>query len=134
MSQMDDVTKRRGRPSDYREEFCDQVIELGKQGKSVVQIASALDCHKDSLYEWEKVYPDFSDALSRARQESQVWFENMGQSGLVMPGFNASLWNKQVSCRFPNDYREKQDLNLGGQNGVNPIDASLTVKYIKPAG
>lgn len=95
-----------GAPTKYRPEFCDKVIELGKAGKSIVQIASALDVHKDTLYEWEKVHPKFSDSLSRARQESQVWWEDQGQIGLSTPGYNSSLWSKQVSCRFPNDYRE----------------------------
>jgi len=127
---MDEGSRPRGRPSDYKPEYCERVISLGKLGKSVTQIASALDHHKDTLYEWEKVHPDFSDAMTRARQESQTWFEDIGQTGLTADKFQASLWAKQVSCRFPNDYREKQDLNLGGQNG-NPVESKLTIEVIK---
>lgn len=113
-----------GRPTDYLPEYCDEVITLGKLGKSVTQIASTLDVHKDTVYEWAKVHPNFSDALSRARQESQTWWEDQGQAGLTADRFQPSLWAKQVSCRFPDDYREKQDLNLGGQKD-NPLSVIL---------
>lgn len=93
------------------------VIALGKDGKSITQIAEALDQHKDSLYEWAKKYPEFSDALSRARQASQTWWENAGQVGLTTPGFSASLWQKNVSCRFPDDWREVTRQENTGKDG-----------------
>ena len=43
-----------GRPTDYRPELCEAVIELGKQGKSLVQMAAALDITKQTLLVWEK--------------------------------------------------------------------------------
>lgn len=104
-----------GRPTDYKPEYCEKVIELGKQGKSIVQIASMLDQAKQTLYDWEKVHPAFLDSLTRARQESQVWWENMGQAGLVTKEFQPSLWAKQVSCRFPDDYRDKQTIEHAGK-------------------
>ncbi len=95
-----------GRPTDYRPEMCGQVVELGRQGKSHAQIAAALGVARKTLYEWQERYPEFSDAITHAKDLAQAWFEDMGQSGLVMPGFNASLWAKQVSCRFREDYTE----------------------------
>jgi len=57
---------------------------------------------------------------------AQAWFENMGQSGLVMPGFNASLWAKQVSCRFRDDYTDKQQTEHSGTL------TGLTVTFVAP--
>lgn len=127
----DQGTRPVGRPSAYKPEFCQEVINLGKAGKSITQIACALGVHKDTVYEWEKTIPEFSDALTRARQESQAWWEDQGQIGLTADKFQASLWAKQVSCRFPDDYREKQDLNLGGQKD-NPVKTDITVNLVKP--
>ena len=42
-----------GRPSTYNPEFCERVIEYGKQGKSITWMAAELGVHKDSLYEWQ---------------------------------------------------------------------------------
>jgi hypothetical protein len=94
--------------------MCGQVVELGRQGKSHAQIAAALDVARKTLYEWQERYPEFSDAITHAKDLAQAWFEDMGQSGLVMPGFNASLWAKQVSCRFREDYTDASKIEHSG--------------------
>jgi len=103
-----------GRPTDYRPEFCERVLELGREGKSHAQIAANLGVARKTLYEWQERYPEFGDAMTHARDLSQAWFEDMGQTGLVMQGFNASLWAKQVSCRFREDYTDASKLEHSG--------------------
>jgi len=78
------------------------------------------------LHNWAGEHPEFLDAITRARDLAQAWFENMGQSGLVMPGFNASLWAKQVSCRFRDDYTDKQQTEHSGTL------TGLTVTFVAP--
>lgn len=107
-------TRPVGRPTDYRQEHCARVIELGREGKSHAQIAAALDVARQTLYVWAEIYPEFNNAITRAKDLAQAWFEDMGQSGLVTPGFNASLWAKQVSCRFREDYTEKTQTEVSG--------------------
>lgn len=106
-----------GRPTLYKADMCEKVIEYGRQGKSHVQIACELDVTRETLYQWADTHSDFSDAMTRARLLAQAWFENKGQTGLETPGFNASLWAKQVSCRFPDDYREVTRQELTGKDG-----------------
>ena len=118
-----------GRPSDYRPEFCGQVIELGKMGKSVTQMACALDVAKSTLYLWEQNIPEFSDALTRARQWSQDWWESKGQGGLDSGGFNASLWSRSMAARFPEDYTERQKRELTGSNG-GPVETLTSIKLV----
>lgn len=103
-----------GRPTDYRPEMCEEVIELGRLGKSHAQIAAALDVARQSLHNWVEIYPEFMDAMTRARDLAQSWWEDQGQSGLVMQGFNASLWSKQVSCRFREEYTDASKLEHSG--------------------
>ena len=98
------------RPTDYLPEHCDSVILWGKEGRSKAQIAARLDVARQTLDNWAVAHPEFLDALTRARDLSQAWFEDKGQEGLTAPGFNASLWAKQVSCRFREDYTEKSEL------------------------
>lgn len=119
-----------GRPTSYRPEYCEQVIELGKRGKSITQIACTLQVDKTTVYEWVKVHPEFSHALSRARQEAQGWYEDIGQTGIFAEGFNASTWAKQVSCRFPDDYRDTSNVN---QN-VNVLSETLALIDGQTAG
>ena len=111
-----------GRPSEYKAEYCDQVIELGRDGKSPAQIAAALDVARMTLYLWADAHPEFMAAFTRARDLAQAWFEDKGQEGLFLPGFNASLWSKQVSSRYPDDYTEKRQLEHSGFIEKKPDD------------
>lgn len=106
-----------GRPTDYKPEYCQRVIELGREGKSKVQIAADLDVAKQTIDNWAVAHPDFLDSLTRARDLAQAWWENTGQTGMTAQTFHASLWAKQVSCRFPDDYREVTRQELTGKNG-----------------
>ena len=110
-----------GRPTDYREEYCAEVVELGRQGKSHAQIAASLDVSRQTLHNWANSHPEFLDAITHARDLAQAWFEDKGQAGLETPGFNASLWAKQVSARFPDDYTERQKREVTGKDG-GPVE------------
>jgi hypothetical protein len=113
------------RPTTYDPTYCDRVVEYGKAGKSVAWIAAELDVHKDTIYEWMKVHPEFSDAMTRARLHAQKWWEDAGQDGLLMkPGegsFNASVWSRSMAARFPEDWRESKGVELTGRNG-GPVE------------
>lgn len=108
-----------GRPTDYRAKYCAQVIELGRDGKSKAQIAAALDVARNTLDNWAKANPEFLSAMTRAQDLAQAWFEDKGQDGLETPGFNASLWAKQVSCRFRDDYTDASRRELSGPGGAD---------------
>ncbi len=108
-----------GRPSAYCPEFCDQVIQLGREGKSKAQIAAALDVARQTLDNWADGHPEFLDALTRARDYSQAWWEDKAQAGLDASGFNASLWSRSMAARFPDDYTERQKRELTGKDGSN---------------
>ncbi|KAB7765392.1 hypothetical protein [Xanthomonas sp. LMG 12461] len=118
-----------GRPTDYRPEYCQKVIELGKQGKSIVQMACELDVVKSTLYVWEETYPEFSDAFTRARQWSQYWWESQGQCGLTADKFNASLWSRSMAARFPDDYQERKGVELSAPGG-GPIAVDVVTKVV----
>jgi Helix-turn-helix domain of resolvase len=119
------MTNPVGRPTDYRAEYCERVIELGREGKSPSQIARDLDVARDTLYNWAEAHPEFLAAFTRAGHLAQAWFEDMGQAGLTMPGFNASLWSKQVSSRFREDYTDRQELT--GKNGKDLLPTTIEI-------
>ena len=127
---MTEETKPVGRPTLYRPEYCEQVIELGRQGKSPAQIAAALDVARATLGLWAEAHPEFLTAYTRAYDLAQAWFEDKGQAGLDAQGFNANLWAKQVSSRFRDDYTETQRRELTGKNG-GPIQHEAWLESLK---
>lgn len=117
------------RPSTYQPEYCERVVEAGRQGKSVAWMASEFDVNKDTIYEWAKVHPEFSDALTRARAHAQRWWEDKGQDGMVAPGFNGSVWSRSMAARFPDDWREQKGVELTGKDG-GPLETVTRIELI----
>lgn len=120
-----------GRPTDYRPEYCEFVVELGKQGYSVVEMAAEIGVHRNTLETlWPAANPEFMEALTHARECSQAWWERQGRVNLVMtPGmgtFQASAWSRSMSARFPRDWREKTETALTGADG-GPVETKQTL-------
>lgn len=56
-----------GRPTDYREEYNEQVEKLCKLGTTDEEIADFFDVHVDTIYEWKSVHPEFSESIKRGK-------------------------------------------------------------------
>ena len=100
-----------GRPTKYKPEFCDLVIEVGSEGGWLSEMAEACDVHRSTFAEWEAAQPEFSAALTRAKQKAQAWFEREGRKGLTADKFNAALWQKQMSARHREEYTERREVS-----------------------
>ncbi len=98
-----------GRPSPYEPSYCDEVIDLGKAGKSKAQMAAHFDVSRQTIDNWAASHGEFLEALSRADAHAQAWWEDKGMKGMEAPGFNAAVWKKSVEARFREDYTERRD-------------------------
>lgn len=112
-----------GRPTDYKPEYCEKIIELGRQGLSVVEMAAEIGvAHRCTIEEdWPKAHPEFSEAFTRARLLSQAWWEKTGRVGMIEePGgvkINHGIWSRSMAARFPADWRESKETRLSGADG-----------------
>lgn len=118
------------RPTDYRPEFCALAIELGAQGKSYAQIAAACGVARKTIYEWADRYPEFSDAIARARDLALAWWEEQAHIGMWESPegarLNPQLWSRSMAARFPDDYRESKKLEHTGANG-GPVQTQVVI-------
>lgn len=106
-----------GRPTSYRPAMCARVVELGRQGCSKAELASDLDVTRETLDVWMREHSAFSDAVQRAREHSFAWWEAKARTNLGTAGFQANLWSKSMSGRFPGEpYRDR--LELSGPDGA----------------
>lgn len=108
-----------GRPPKYDPAFCDVIIELGKQGKSQVQMAAHLDVCKATITQWAQQHPAFSNALTRARIYAQAHFEDLAQAGLADSKFNANLFKIIAYNRFPDDYADRKEVKIDANHQVH---------------
>ena len=128
---MDAPKRPVGRPSQYRPEYCERVIELGKEGASPAQMAADLGIsHRNTLDDWAEVHPEFSEAYTHARTQAQAWWERKGMNGLEAERFNALVWKTSMQARFREDYTERRVQENTGKDGgpiqleSNVVDAS----------
>ena len=110
-----------GRPTKYKPEFCETVIAVGEEGGWLCEMAEACDVARSTMDEWAANYPEFSEALTRAKQKAQAWFEREGREGLKAERFNAPLWQKQMSARHREEYTERQQIQGAGKDGEHTV-------------
>jgi hypothetical protein len=128
----------RGRPSSYRPEYAEQARKLALLGQTDKQLAEFFGVNPDTIYEWDKKYPEFAEIRTRGKEiadgevAASLWQRALGYShddvhvtayeGDVTltpivkhypPDFqSASLWLRN---RQPDLWKEKVDINHSGR-------------------
>jgi hypothetical protein len=99
-----------GRPSNYKAEHCQRAIDLGSQGYSLAMIISDIGAgSRQTIENWKKAHPEFLDAITRARELSLAYWEQLGLANTGNRDFNSNLYRVIMAARFAADgYREKQ--------------------------
>ena len=100
-----------GRPTKYDPAFCDKIIELGRQGKSKVQMVADTGIPYATMTRWCDEYPEFRAAMDHAMHLAQAYWEDLGHTHMVEspggPRLNTGLWSRSMAARFPRDNREE---------------------------
>ena len=104
-----------GRPSKYDPAYCAKIIEFGKAGYSVVEMAAEIGVTRATVEEnWPADHPEFFEAFTHAKQLSQAWWERQGRENLTADKFQASLYSRSMAARFPHDWRESKQVEHKG--------------------
>lgn len=62
----------KGRPTKYKEEYNKQAEKLCRLGATDKELADFFEVNEDTIYEWKKVYPAFSEALKSGKLEADA--------------------------------------------------------------
>ena len=100
-----------GRPTKYKPEFCSMLVKHFAEGYSFESFGAIADCCFDTLHEWVKVYPDFSDAKKQGKPKSLYWWETVGRGGVTgkLKGFNTATWIFNMKNRH--GWRDVQEID-----------------------
>lgn len=117
-----------GRPTAYTKTMADEIISLMATGLSLTASAADLGVHRDTLYEWEKTNPEFSDAIKLARAKRQSFLEKRLLSATEGPVVTSSIFALKNAA--PDDWREKVIQEQTGEGGgpiqhVHKIERSI---------
>jgi len=114
------------RPSKYDEKYCEMLIEHMAEGYSFESFGGIIEVNEDTLYEWVKVHPKFSDSKSIGTQKLVVWWENIGRQGMIneIPFFNDRIWRLNMINRFRSKWSD------GTKNENNDkVKTEIVVRY-----
>jgi hypothetical protein len=105
----------RGRPSKFKPEYCDLLIEHMKKGFGINTFGPVVDVNRDTVYEWVNVHQDFSDAYKKGMDHYEGFWERLGMAGAMgkVPGFNAAAWIFNVKNRFKWTDRQETTHEVG---------------------
>lgn len=123
-----------GRPTKYDPAVCDEVIALGRQGKSKAQMSAALNIPIATFKAWEQGQPDFRAAMDFAMDLAQAHWEELADNHIKeAPGgvrLNTGLWSRSMSARFPATYSERSKVEVTGKDG-GPVEVDHVHDFSK---
>lgn len=113
-----------GRPTKYKPEMCQTVIECGEEGMGRAEMARELGIHRSTFIDWQDQHEEFSDAVKEAVYRSQAWWEGQGRAATfgAIQGFNATSYIFNMKNRFKEDWKDRVE-----QAHTSP-DGSMTPK------
>lgn len=113
-----------GRPTKYKPEYCEAVIEMGKKGYSMAEMAAECGVDKTTLTrDWPNAHPEFSNALKTAVTLGESYYARAARENLDNHKFNTPLWSRIMGSQYK--WNEKVDVNVDG-------NLQTTVKIYMP--
>lgn len=92
-----------GRPTDYKPEYCELVIEHMSKGYSFESFAGIVEVSKQCIYEWRAKHSEFGDAVAIGFSKCQIFWEQKGMEGLWNSKdnyFSQNVWSFNMKNRF----------------------------------
>tara|TARA_R110001599_G_scaffold41680_1_gene125938 strand:+ start:155 stop:583 length:429 start_codon:yes stop_codon:yes gene_type:complete len=98
------MTNKVGRPkielTDLRKDWKESIIELSKQGASIVELSVLLDISRDTFYALSDREPEFSDTVKKCKQYCEAWWLSKGRTELENKEFSYTGWYMNMKNRF----------------------------------
>lgn len=101
-----------GRPTRYKSEYCQALLDHMEQGLSFLSFAGTIGVCFDTLYEWERVHPEFSEAKKRGVAMSLAWDEKLLNKGTEgkQRGYNIAAHKWKMANRYK--WTERHEMKI----------------------
>lgn len=107
-----------GRPTKYRPEYCEQVIEHMADGASLTSFAAQIEVARSTINEWIDNHPEFREATSIGKAKAAAWWEKVNR-GLATGGEgNATSTIFGLKNMAPEDWHDRKDVNMNHAGNV----------------
>lgn len=103
-----------GRPTKYKPEYPDLLRKHMEEGRSFETFAAQCRVSIETIYEWTRVHPEFSEAKKEGVALAMDWWEEKMRKNLTTfdnTKFNTTAWIYTMKCRFKEYWSEKQEVS-----------------------
>ena len=115
-----------GRPSEFKEGYCQLAIDLMSEGASITEVAAKCGASKQTIYNWMDQFPEFFDSIKKGMELCEAWWEEQGRTNLKTKEFQAALWYMNMKNRFK--WADKQTIQHEG-NTEAPVIFKLDERF-----
>lgn len=99
-----------GRPTKYQKKYCTMIIDFMAKGYSKEAFAGEIGVSKQRIYDWEKQFTEFRDAIRVAEAKSLLFWEEKGIKGVGQgKDFNDRAWKFNMQNRHK--WTDKQEVD-----------------------
>lgn len=119
-SQKKEETPKRkpGAPTKYKPEYCATVVDVMKDGSSLIAVAAKIGVSRKILTDWQHRHPEFRVACDAGKALSQKWWEQLATSVAtgecmehpVYHRSNANMIQFLMSRRFSDYYAKNRQI------------------------
>ena len=114
----DDAAPKMGRPTEYRDEFCDAVVDHMREGKSLTAFAAEIGHARSSINEWMAAHPDFSEAVARGKALCAAWWEERARDSAKDGKGNATLIVFGLKNMGADDWADTSKIDHSSKDGT----------------
>lgn len=107
------IKRRVGRPTKYKPEYCEMLIDHMKEGLSFACFGALVHASLSMIQDWEKAYPEFRVAKGIGESYGRAFWEKMGRAGALgqIKGFVPQVYVFTMKNRF--NWSDRTDLKIG---------------------
>lgn len=97
-----ELVKKLGRPTTYKKEYCQMLIDHMAEGLSFESFAAVIFAPYRIMYQWADKHEDFKLAKDVGESLGRLFWEKAGRNGCLgkIPNFNTGAWTFFMRNRF----------------------------------
>lgn len=106
-----------GRPTKYSDAYPSELIDHMSQGFSFASFSGVIGVTRETIYEWTRVHPEFSDALKIGRAKGMaLWEERLAKQASLSGGNTAAIIFAMKNL-YQDDWSDRQQTEISGRDG-----------------
>lgn len=107
-----------GRPTKYRPEYAEQVVEHCRDGASLTSFAAEVRVARATINNWIADHPEFKEACDAAKTACAAWWERIARKNAASGDGNATLCIFGLKNMGSDDWSDVHDVRHSGYVGT----------------